>query len=63
MVEGCFCYDGDMLTRDDNFSSLKGEMINLRGEMVKMEQRIEEKAQARHDEILDRLENVVGVTD
>jgi len=38
-------------------------MINLRGEMVKMEQRIEEKAQARHDEILDRLENVVGVTD
>ena len=63
MVEGCFCYDGGMLTRDDNFSSLKGEMINLRGEMVKMEQRIEEKAQARHDEILDRLENVVGVTD
>jgi len=72
MVEGCFCYDGGMLTKTDK-NWIDGELatkedlsvarIALKTEMSKMEQRIEEKAQARHDEILDRLENVVGVTD
>jgi len=68
-VEGFFCYDGDMLTKtdkswiDNKFATkedLSVARIDLKTEMSKMEQRIEEKAQARHDEILDLFDGLAG---
>lgn len=82
MVEGYFCYDGDMLTKTDkgwikqnNVSKdeLKRELkrfatkedlsvarIDLKTEMAKMEHRIEEKAQIRHDELLNLFDGLAG---
>lgn len=69
MVEGYFCYDGDMLTKtdrgwiDSKFATkedLSVARIDLKTEMTKMEQRIEEKAQIRHDELLNLFDGLAG---
>lgn len=69
IVEGYFCYDGDMLTKtdkgwiDSKFATkedLSVARIDLKTEMANMEERIEEKAQIRHDELLNLFDGLAG---